>query len=64
MELWKVHDFRRSISTILSQEGVDLHVTEKMLGHSLGGILAIYNKHDWINEQKKTYLLWEKLIIL
>jgi integrase len=64
MEPWKVHDFRRSISTILSQEEVDLHVTEKMLGHSLGGILAIYNKHDWINEQRKAYIMWEKLIIL
>ncbi|EGS70086.1 hypothetical protein VCBJG01_1238 [Vibrio cholerae BJG-01] len=26
-----------------------------MLGHDLGGILAVYNKHDWLNEQKDAY---------
>ena len=63
MERWSCHDFRRSLSTILSAKKVPLHVTEKMLGHSLGGILAIYNKHDWLEEQRKAYELWEQLII-
>lgn len=52
---WRTHDFRRSISTISSALGTAPHVTEKMLGHDLGGVLAIYNKHDWINEQKEAY---------
>ncbi|HFQ4837614.1 TPA: tyrosine-type recombinase/integrase [Vibrio vulnificus] len=52
---WRTHDFRRSISTICSALGTAPHVTEKMLGHDLGGVLAIYNKHDWINEQKEAY---------
>ncbi len=63
MERWSCHDFRRSLSTILSAKGVELHVTEKMLGHSLGGILAVYNKHDWLKEQRKAYELWESLIV-
>jgi len=38
------------------------HVTEKMLGHELGGILVTYNKHDWIDEQREAYqLYWELL---
>jgi len=63
MERWSSHDFRRSISTILSAKKVELHVTEKMLGHSLGGILAVYNKHDWLEEQREAYELWESLIL-
>ena len=56
------HDFRRTISTRLSEMEVMPHVTEKMLGHELGGIMAIYNKHDWFDEQKKAYqIYWEKL---
>ena len=31
------------------------HVTEKMLGHELVGVMAIYNKHDWLSDQKEAY---------
>jgi integrase len=63
MDPWSCHDFRRSLSTILSSKKVELHVTEKMLGHSLGGILAVYNKHNWLDEQREAYELWEKLLL-
>ncbi|MGU9865407.1 tyrosine-type recombinase/integrase [Kluyvera ascorbata] len=52
------HDFRRTMATRLSEEGVAPHVIEKMLGHELGGVLAVYNKHDWIAEQKDAYDLY------
>jgi len=38
------------------------HVVEKMLGHELGGVLAVYNKHDWLDGQLEAYELYaEKL---
>ncbi|PWI34881.1 integrase [Vibrio albus] len=52
---WRTHDFRRSISTICSEQGALPHVTEKMLGHELVGVMAVYNKHDWIGDQKVAY---------
>ncbi|ENZ8418297.1 site-specific integrase [Klebsiella pneumoniae] len=55
---WRTHDFRRSLVTNLSGEGVMPHVTEKMLGHELGGVMAVYNKHDWLVEQKEAYELY------
>lgn len=55
---WRTHDFRRSLVTNLSAEGVMPHVTEKMLGHELGGVMAVYNKHDWIEEQRNAYELY------
>jgi len=55
---WHTHDFRRSLVTNLSAEGVMPHVTEKMLGHELGGVMAVYNKHDWLPEQKTAYELY------
>ncbi len=54
---WRAHDFRRTLVTRLSEEGVAPHVTERMLGHELGGVMAVYNKHDWIDEQRKAYEL-------
>ncbi|WP_234398834.1 tyrosine-type recombinase/integrase [Pseudoalteromonas sp. T1lg88] len=56
------HDARRSVSTILSEHEVLPHVTEKMLGHSMRGVMAIYNKHDWIKEQRAGYDLYWELI--
>lgn len=55
---WRTHDFRRSLVTNLSGEGVMPHVTEKMLGHELGGVMAVYNKHDWLEEQRRAYELY------
>lgn len=56
------HDFRRTLATRLSEEGVAPHVIEKMLGHELGGVLSVYNKHDWIAEQKDAYDLYAEKI--
>jgi len=55
---WRTHDFRRSLVTNLSGEGIMPHVTEKMLGHELGGVMAVYNKHDWLEDQRKAYELY------
>lgn len=52
---WRAHDFRRTLVTRLSEEGIAPHITEKMLGHELGGVMAVYNKHDWIEGQKEGY---------
>lgn len=60
---WTTHDFRRSLVTNLSGEGVAPHVTEKMLGHELTGVMAVYNKQDWLDEQKEAYeLYYEKIM--
>lgn len=56
------HDFRRTLATRLSEEGVAPHVIEKMLGHELGGVLSVYNKHDWVAEQKDAYDLYAEKI--
>jgi hypothetical protein len=39
-------------------------VTEKMLGHVLGGVMAVYNKHDWLDEQASAYKMWTERLLL
>jgi site-specific recombinase XerD len=62
LESWTVHDFRRSISTILVDEGIEPYITEKLLGHSLGGVFSIYNKSNFITEQLSAYTQWEDIL--
>ncbi|WP_284137008.1 tyrosine-type recombinase/integrase [Pseudoalteromonas obscura] len=56
------HDARRSLSTLLSEQEVLPHVTEKMLGHAMRGVMAVYNKHDYLKDQAGAYeLYWDKI---
>ena len=63
LEDFSPHDLRRTLSTNLSELGIMPHVTEKMLGHELGGVMAVYNKHDWLAEQASAYEIWTNLIM-
>ena len=62
-ETFRMHDFRRTLSTRLSELDVMPHVTEKMLGHELGGVMRVYNKHDWLDDQRAAYELWSKKVL-
>lgn len=59
----KPHDFRRSISSILSEKDVKwLAITEKILGHKLKGTMAHYNKADYLAQQLEAYeIYWEEI---
>jgi integrase len=60
---FRPHDSRRTLVTNLADEGVGLHVLEKHLGHKLVGVMAHYQKSDWITQQRDSYELWSKMII-
>ena len=59
---WRIHDARRTLSTRLSEMGVSPHITEVMLGHTLLGVMAVYNKHDWLEDQAAAYERWWTVI--
>lgn len=58
IEKFGLHDFRRTLDTSLSELGIPPYIIEKMLGHKLTGVMAVYNKHDYIKDQEHTYLTW------
>ncbi|MNL87329.1 hypothetical protein D3C87_2164310 [compost metagenome] len=33
-----------------------------MLGHTLLGVMAVYNKHDWLEDQSVAYERWWTVI--
>ncbi|HHE5405604.1 TPA: tyrosine-type recombinase/integrase [Klebsiella michiganensis] len=50
---WSIHDLRRTAKTKMAELGVMPHVSEKVLGHKLSGILAIYDQHSYLREQQE-----------
>lgn len=58
---WRVHDLRRTVATGLQRLGVRLEVTEAVLNHvsgSRGGIVGIYQRHDWKAEKRAALDDW------
>lgn len=58
---WRVHDLRRTVATGLQRLGVRLEVTEAVLNHvsgSRGGIVGIYQRHDWAAEKRAALQGW------
>jgi integrase len=58
---WRLHDLRRTFATGLQRLGVRLEVTEAALNHtsgSRGGIVGIYQRHDWAAEKRAALDAW------
>jgi hypothetical protein len=52
-----MHDLRRTARTNFSTL-TQPHIAEKMLGHKLGGVWEVYDKHDYLDEQRIAYEAW------
>ncbi len=56
------HDLRRTLRTRLAELKVDDIVAEKILGHRLQGILAVYNRYGYDTEKRQALMRWESLL--
>ncbi|WP_445946217.1 tyrosine-type recombinase/integrase [Shewanella sp.] len=57
-ESWSLHDLRRTFTTKLNDLGVAPYVVEQLLGHSLGGVMAIYNRSQYLPEKLAALNMW------
>jgi integrase len=48
-----IHDCRRSARTWMSKAGVPSDHAERVLGHVIGGVRGIYDRHEYYDEKKK-----------
>lgn len=58
-EAFTPHDLRRTLRTRLAELGVSDIVAERVLGHRLQGIMAVYNQHSYDVEKRQALTLWE-----
>lgn len=56
------HDLRSTARSHLGALGVDVLIAERCLNHSLGGLVALYDKHDYITERRRALELWSAKI--
>lgn len=59
-EQFTPHDLRRTLRTRLAEIGIDDVVAERVLGHKLQGIMAVYNRHGYDTEKRKALDKWDR----
>lgn len=52
------HDLRSTCRSHMGALGVDVLIAERCLNHSLGGLVAVYDKHDYLTERRRALELW------
>lgn len=52
------HDLRSTCRSHLSSLGISVVVAERCLNHTLGGIVAVYDLHDYLDERRRALTLW------
>ncbi len=48
---WTAHDLRRTGRTLMSRLQIKHHIRERVLGHSQGGVVGVYDQHDYLQEK-------------
>ena len=59
-EAFTPHDLRRTFRTRLAELGIPDIVAERVLGHKLQGIMAVYNRHAYDEEKRQALVKWER----
>ncbi len=51
MPPWVLHDLRRTARSLMSRAGVNPDHAERVLGHKIGGVKGVYDRHSYIPEK-------------
>lgn len=54
---WQLHDLRRTARSLMSRAGVNADHAERCLGHVIGGVRGIYDRHRYLEEMRHAYEL-------
>jgi integrase len=52
---WVIHDLRRTARSLLSRAGIASDHAERCLGHVIGGVRGIYDRHEYLEEKARAF---------
>jgi integrase len=52
---WTLHDLRRTARSLMSRAGVPSDHAERCLGHVIGGVRGVYDRHDFRDEKARAF---------
>jgi integrase len=52
---WRIHDLRRTARSLMSRVGVPSDHAERCLGHVIGGVRGVYDRHEYHREKARAF---------
>jgi Arm DNA-binding domain/Phage integrase family len=52
---WTTHDLRRTARSLMTQAGVSPDHAERALGHTIGGVRSVYDRHSYLDEKRRAF---------
>ncbi len=52
---WRLHDLRRTARSLMSRAGVQSDIAERCLGHVIGGVRGVYDRHEYLEEKRAAF---------
>lgn len=62
IEVFTVHDLRRTCRSLLAESSVPGHVAERCLNHKVKGVEGVYDRYDYFKERKQALEVVANLI--
>jgi integrase len=63
MDGWTPHDLRRTAATRMADNGVNPFTVERCLGHTLQGVMAVYNRAEYEAERVEATETLERVLL-
>jgi integrase len=55
LERWTIHDLRRTARSLMTRAGVSPDHAERALGHVIGGVRGVYDRHGYFEEKQRAF---------
>jgi integrase len=52
---WRLHDLRRTARSLMSRAGIAPDIAERCLGHVIGGVRGVYDRHDYAAQMRHAF---------
>jgi integrase len=62
MQHWTIHDLRRTARSLMSRAGVISEHAERVMGHVIGGVEGVYDRHKYSDEKAEALARLASLI--
>jgi integrase len=50
-----LHDLRRTARSLMSRAGINADIAERCLGHVIGGVRGVYDRHEYYREKRLAF---------
>lgn len=63
IDKWTPHDLRRTLSTHMNEiPSINPWVVEKILAHKMQGVMAVYNRAEYLEQRREAMEIWSERI--